>query len=66
MRQHPPLKRLLHADQAIAKQRQAEIEISRVFSELVILRGAVGKGLLRMSASAVYQWEQSRGLRKYG
>jgi hypothetical protein len=26
----------------------------------------VGKGLLRMSASAVYQWEQSRGLRQYG
>ncbi len=25
-----------------AKQRRAEIEISRVFSELVVLRGAVG------------------------
>ncbi len=25
-----------------AKQRQAETEISRVFSELVVLRGAVG------------------------
>ncbi len=28
-----------------AKQRQVEIEISRVFSELVVLRGAVDTGL---------------------